>query len=457
MRRRRRTARWRSARVRRPGRGGRGLPSVPRTHVRVAVVAALLLGTTAGLPDGPAQAAGTPGPYAYAPDARSVTGTASTADAVSLTPGTTYKSSVPSEGAVHYRLDLDAVSDAYVSVTAVPPLGSTVYAGDGIKVSVRDAAGRSCSQNTERFGFVPSPRPIAAWGAREISANRPRCESAGAYDVTVERVRTAKSAPDTWGLELFAASESPLKEAGETEAPEAWNSVSPDPVTGKAEPREGGTGFASAAPVAQGVWSTSIEPGGTLFYKLPLDWGRQLHATAELGSSNGGDGYAVGGALNLSLYNPVRTFVDDASANYDGERKAAQLDPLPPVAYENRYAVPDRVSALRFAGAYYLVVHLSAEVAERYGEGPFRLTLRVREEGTAQTGPGYAGESEPGGVFQISAGDRAVAAGGPVGGAGGDGDAAMTVLAVSGIGAGTLVLVVLGVWVVVARRRVGVG
>ncbi|MGC9536938.1 hypothetical protein [Streptomyces sp. UG1] len=424
----------------------------------MAVIAALLLCTTAALADGPALAAGTPGPYAFAPDARTVTGATSTADAVPLAPGTTYKSSLPGEGEIHYRLDLDDTSDAYVSVIAVPPPGSTIKAGDGIEVSVRDADNRPCSQDTATFRAVHSPRPIGAWGAREISANRNGCDSAGAYDVIVERLATTGSSPVSWDLELFAASEPPRQQIGETSAPKAWDSASPAPLTGKAEPRLGGSGFASAAPLGEGVWTTDIEPGRTLFYKVPLDWGRQVYATAELGDPNADNGYAVT-ALNLALYNPVRGFVADASAAYTGSRKAAALTPLPPVAYENRYAVLDRLSAMRFAGSYYLVVHLSAEVAERYGDGPFELTLHVRVEGSTQAGPGYAGESEPAGVFDITAGDQEAAAGDAVGGGdgGGGGDAAMTVLAVSGIGAGTLVLVVLGVWVVVARRRVGVG
>ncbi|QOV40956.1 hypothetical protein IM697_01060 [Streptomyces ferrugineus] len=444
--RRRRTARWRSA--------TRWRGQSP-ARARAAVVAVLLLCTTAFLADGPALAAGTPEPYAFAPDAEPVTGATSTADAAPLAPGTTYKSSLPGEGEIHYRLDLDDTSDAYVSVIAVPPPGSTIKAGDGIRVSVRDADERTCSQDTSTFRGVHSPRPLGAWGAREISANRTGCDSAGAYDVIVERLATTGSSLDSWGLELFAASEPPRKQTGATSAPEAWDSASPAPVTGEAEPRRGGSGFTSAAPLGEGVWSTDLEPGRTLFYEVPLDWGRQLSATAELGDSNAGNGYAVP-ALNLALYNPVRGFVDDASTTYNGSLKATELAPLPPVAYENRYAALDRLSAMRFAGSYYLVVHLSPEVAEKYGDGPFTLTLRVRVAGSAQAGPGYAGESEPAGVFDTTAGDREATAGGAIGGGDG-GDAAMTVLAVSGIGAGTLVLVVLGVWMVVARRRVGTG
>ncbi|MCL8011091.1 hypothetical protein [Streptomyces sp. AS02] len=444
----RRTARWRRERARR-GHHERS------ARARAALIGvALLLCTTAALPAQPALAAGTPSPYAFAPDARPVTGTTSTSGAVALTPGSTYKSSLPSSGQIHYSLDLDATSDAYVSVTAIPTPGSTVTARDGIRVSVKDPDGRSCSLETESLNAVRSARPIAVWGLREVSAHRTRCNSAGTYDVIVERVRATDSAPDTWDLELFATSEPRLRQTGETSAPEAWNSASPAPLTDEDVPREGGSGFTSAVSAGQGVWSSAIEPGRTLFYKVPLDWGRQLYATAELGGPSG-DGYTVG-ALNLALYNPARGLVDDTSANYIGKRTAAELAPLPPVAYENRYANAERFRTMRFAGSYYLVIHLAAGIAERYGDGPFELTLRVRVGGEEAAGPGYAGESEPRGLFQVAASDREAAAGnGPADGTGGGGDAAMTVLAVSGIGAGTLVLVVLGVWAVVARRRVG--
>ena len=420
----------------------------------MAVVGALLLWTTAALPGGAALAAGTPSPYAFAPGARSVTGGTGTTDAVPLTPGSTYRSSLPGDARTYYSLELDAASDVYVSATALPAPGNTIRAGDGIKVSVEDSDGRSCSSGaagTKTFGIVSTPRPLAAWGAREISAKRPRCRTAGTYYVTVERVSTTTSVPDTWDLELFATSEPPLKQAGATTAPGDWDSASPAPLTGEAVRREGGAGFASAEPIGNGVWNSDLEPGRTLFYKVPLDWGRRLYATAELGSSNSGTGN-TGGALNLSLYNPVRGFVDDDGVTYDGRQKTAELDPLPPVTYENRYAGPAPLSAMRFAGSYYLVVHLAADVAEKYGEGPFPLTLRVRLEGAAQAAPGYAGQPEPRGVIQGGTDDWGTAAGG---GPGSGGDAAMTVLAVSGIGAGTVLLAVLGVWTVMARRRAG--
>jgi hypothetical protein len=380
-----------------------------------------------------------------------VDGAQGTTDAERLEAGRTYRSSLPRDAKLYYSLDLDAASNAYVSVTAVPRAGATLSVTDGIRVSVQDADNHSCSYESASFGAAKSPHPITAWGARTTSPAHPVCQGVGRYYVVVERVGTADSSPGAWDLELTAATEPPLKQAASTTPPKAWNSASPTPVPGGAKRSQGGAGFARAASVGQGVWRADISPGQTLFYKVPVDWGQQPSATAELGSANGdGHGYAVG-ALALTLYNPVRADVEDASVGYDGKQKSASLAPVPAVDYANRYAVPDQVNGMRFAGSYYLVVHLAAAVGEDFGDGPFGLTLRVRVEGAAQDGPGYAGQPVPGNVFEVTAQDREAAA---EGGAGG-GDAAMTAAAVGGIGAGTVVLVVLVVWTVAARRRAG--
>jgi hypothetical protein len=214
--------------------------------------------------------------------------------------------------------------------------------------------------------------------------------------------------------------------------------------------RPGGAGFAAASAIGPGVWRDRIRPGQTLFYRVPVDWGRQLSADAELGASSGGSGYADG-ALTLSLYNPVRGYVEEAYAGYSGRRTVATLAPLPPVAHANRYGFADPVRAMRFAGSYYLVVHLAARTADVFGRQPLALTLRVREDGAGRPGPGYAGRSEPGGVFEVTAGarDAATSAGAP------GGSTALRVLAAGGIGTGTVVLAVLGAWTLHARRRAG--
>ncbi|MGW1539495.1 hypothetical protein ACWCPM_04290 [Streptomyces sp. NPDC002309] len=392
--------------------------------------------------------------FAFAEDARPVSAAAGTTDAVRLEPGHTYRSTLPSSGEAYYRLVLDATSNAYVSATAVPEPDATVSAIEGVKVSVQDADGRSCSSETTTFGAASSPHPIAAGASRETGGTR--CEDAGTYYVVVERTGTADVAQADWELELTAVQEPGLAQAGATEAPEDWDSATPAPPTDEPRERRGGAGFTTAAPVGQGVWTDDVAPGQTLFYEVPVDWGRQVSATAELGTAAGGSGYASS-ALDLSLYNPVRSFVADRSVGYDGKQRTATLAPLPPVDHANRRSFTSRVSGMRFAGSYYLVVHLSADVAEKFGDGPFGLTLRVGVKGDAQDGPGYAGESVPEGLFAVQGG----AFGGGLGGAGGGvgeehgRDGVMTAVAVGGIGTGSLILVGLGVWVVAARRGPG--
>lgn len=391
------------------------------------------------------------GTYAFADGAQKVDGAASTADAVRLRAGRTYRSTLPTSGKVYYRLELDATSNTYVSATAVPPAGRTASVIDGVKVSVQDGDGRSCDVDTASFGAAGSPHPVAAWAAREISPRRSLCQEPGTYYVTVERVDPdgEGTSPGPWETELTAVSEPPLERTGATSAPKEWDSAPPRPVAGQPERRAGGAGFARATPLGEGVWRDDIRPGQTLFYKVPVDWGRQLHVTAELGSSStGGSGY-VATALDLDLYNPARGHVADVGVGYDGGQKSKGLAPLPPVVYVNRHDAGGRVGAMRFAGSYYLVAHLATEVADRFGDGPVPLTLRVGLSGAAQDGPGYAGEAVPPDVFTVTEEDREAAA---EGGAVGD-DTAMRALAVGGIGSGSALLVGLGVWTLVARRR----
>lgn len=392
-----------------------------------------------------ASAASAPG-YAFAADARTVPGATSTTDAARLDPGRTYRSALPGSGKIYYRLELDATSNAYVAATAVPAPDAGIASVDGIRVTVQDADSHTCSSDSTIFGASRSPHPLAAWGAREASPATTLCRRAGTYYVVVERLGTAGSGPRDWDLELAAFAEPRLARTGASRAPEVWNSASPEPLGDDPQNRAGGAGFGTATTVRQGVWRADIVPGQTLFYRVPVDWGRQLYATADLGSASEGSGYAVG-ALVMSLYNPVRAHVEDAATNYDGSQKSVALAPVPPVRYANRYDLTDAVSTMRFAGSYYLVVHLAAQVAEPFGAGPFGLTLRVRVGGAGESAPGYAGQSAPRGVFDVTAADRA--AGDGSGGA----DTALRAVAVGGIGTGSVLLLVLGVWTVTARRR----
>jgi hypothetical protein len=411
-----------------------------------------VLCATATVPVRALPAAGSPGGYAFAEDARRIEGADSPADAGILESGATYRSALPGRGTVHYRLRLDGRSNAYVAVTAVPAPGSAVTASDGIRVSVRDGEGGLCSFDSASIGAARSPRPVTAWGSREVSPAKPRCREAGTYDVAVERTGGQSSAQGAWDLELAAFGEPGPERAGATRAPGAWDSASPAPPAGEPRRHRGGAGFSGAAPLGPGAWRDGIRPGQTLFYAVPVDWGQQVYATADLDGSGAGRGY-VPGALRLALHNPARGPVAETGTGYGGSPATAALPPVPPVAYANRHSAADKVSGMRFAGAYYLVVHLAARVADDFGGGPFGLTLRVGVRGAAESGPGYTGESAPRGVFEVPDGQRVA---GP-GSGGAQNDPVMTAVAVAGIGTGSLLLAGLGVWTLRSRRRSGAG
>ncbi|MEV0441994.1 hypothetical protein AB0I84_05250 [Streptomyces spectabilis] len=486
----------------------------------VAGAGAALLGAVwcaTALP-GTAHAAETPQPYAFADDVRTVVGTPSSTGSRALTPGSTYRSSIKHPGAggttqLYYRLELGAKDNVYVSATALPGLGSDVGFADGIQVSVEDANGFDCDSGSARFGASRSPRPLTASALRAAGPEESHCAAAGTYYVVVERTASSRSSmssatdkpstPESWDLELHVTSEPGLARRGATAPPPTEDSGTPSPPAGPVRPRAGGSSFSTAKALDQGVWGDRVEPGRTRYYRVPVDWGQRLSATIEVGGGRGGgipggiggssgssggsdgsgrsSGAGAGGgaggreyvtsALVVSVFNPARGPVEDMDTAYDGRQKSTVLPPLPPVAYENRYAPIDRLAGVRFAGWYYLAVSLDPDVGALFGEGGVGLTLRVGVSGQRRTGPAYAGAARPADAFGVTERDEAAARGGAGGddasdgpgargagrggsaAAGADGDEAMKVLAAAGIGTGTVLVAVLGVWTLVGRRR----
>ncbi|GAA3488432.1 hypothetical protein [Streptomyces cremeus] len=415
---------------------------------------AAVLCAAVGLP-GQTFAAAAPVPYVFAEGAERVRATSSTADAPPLVAGHTYRDSIGPDEKRYYRLDLDARTNAHVSAVGVPKPGADVHYADGLKVSVLDASSHPCDQGqTRNFGSATYPRPLSATAARLIEPDARRCGTAGVYYVLVQRTTRASSSREAWELEIRHQAEPGLKKAGQTEAPRSWPSASPGPPTGGARKRHGGTGFNDASTLAGGEWRDEITPGQTLFYRVPVDWGQQIHADVGLHNAEGGRKGIVGGALAFSLHNPARTFVaGHHSMLYDGELKTVSLDPLPPVAYENRFDSSDRVGGMRLAGWYYLRVTLSPEVGTVFGDGAYGVTLRVAVQGSRKAGPAYAAASREFGL--PGKGPQAVDKARPGGQDGRSG--VMRVVAAAGIGTGSVLVLGLGVWTLLARRRAGAG
>ncbi|MGA5100206.1 hypothetical protein ACPCAC_22955 [Streptomyces lavendulocolor] len=386
--------------------------------------------------------------YAFADGIERIRGTATTTGAPALDEDGTYRDAIRKGARLTYRLDLDARTNAYVSAVAVPGPGSKVGTFDSLKVSLQDRNGYDCSSNESRFGSAEFPRPIAAYAHRTMDRSRSSCQEAGRYYVVVER-RGEGAAPDAWDLEIRHRLEPRPKAEGPTAAPENWPSASPPAPAGGPRERAGGAGFADATGLTEGEWTDRIEPGQSRFYRVPVDWGQQLFAGADLASSSGG-GFVVS-ALDVTLFNPVQGVVDGShSLSYDGKQKSSDLEPMPPVKYENRFDSSARFTNTRFAGWYYLRVSLSPRVAEEFGRKPYGLTLRINVEGAPQAGPGYAG---PAGIFDVTDADQDAAADGRSGTEAAAPDGTMRLVAAAGIGTGTVLVLGLGVWTLLARRR----
>ncbi|MET9799788.1 hypothetical protein [Streptomyces sp. NPDC006368] len=397
---------------------------------------------------GQARAAGASAAYTFAEGAEQVDGAASTSGAPTLGAGRTYRDTIRTGERLTYRVDLDAARSAYVSAVAVPRAGSRVTFSDGIKVSLQDRDGYDCSSNESRFGSAEFPRPLAAYAHRTIEKDRTSCQEAGPYYVVVERSDKETAGPVPWDLEIRHVLEPRVKATGPTAAPTNWPSASPQPVAGTPRARTGGSGFFDATGLEQGEWTDTIEPGRSRFYRVPVDWGQQIFASADLGSSTG-DGF-VGGALAVTLYNPVQGVVSSTdSLSYDGKQKSAALDPLPPVRYENRFDSSAKFEDTRFAGWYYLRVSLSPEVGAKFGKKPYGLTLRIFVRGQAGQPPAYDG---PAGIFAVTEDDKEQAASGQSSSEAHRSDT-MRIVAAAGIGTGTVLVGGLGVWTLLARRR----
>lgn len=416
-----------------------------RSRGRTAPVVAAVVCAAAALTSVPARAADQPDPYVFGAGAQRIEGAESSADAEALRAGTTYRSSIGPGEKLNFRVDLDAARNAYVSVVAVPRPGTGLAYNDGIEVTLQDGQGTSCGSADDKVGPGRFARPLAAAAHRTIGKGGPACQEAGAFNVLVERLGSAAStsagAPDPrdWELEIRHVTEPGLKQTGPTEAPTEWPSASPGLPAGGTKEAAGGTGFNDAAEISEGEWNSRMEAGRTYFYRVRVDWGQRIFATASLGSTDTKRFTFVGEALTMRLYNPVRGLVEDGGTGpYDGRQKQAALDPLPEVAYENRFGSGDKVTGMRLKGDYYLAVSLNPQLAEKFGRQRFGVTLRVNVEGDAQAAPPYA---EPVGDLGVSEGEKA------------DGSGTMRLVGLAGVGTGTVLVLGLGAWTLLARRR----
>ncbi|MEV7613099.1 hypothetical protein [Streptomyces sp. NPDC089799] len=423
--------------------------------------AVALCAMAAGAAPGAAYAAADPVPaYRTGPGAQKVEGGANSALGPRLEAGRFYTDTVSPGQERFYEVPLDAASSVYVSAVAHPERTAKVAYADGIEIDLIDTDGQSCG-STEGADVSSSEqaRPLADVAVRALAEDG-ECQQATSYYVKLTRKNAKESDRAPWPVELHVQREPGLKGGNAPQtAPSVWPSAPVTPPSDRRVVREGGTGFNDARALGTGVWGDSVRPGQTRFYRVPVDWGQQLSISTELtgGKPTKSSGYA-GNALVTEVYSPVRSAVSEVDESYDGKLAKAEIGPLPPVAYENRFSDTRAIKPVRLAGWYYLAVTVNKKVGEFTAEDvPLQLTMRVKVDGGAEVGPAYA-ESLDGTGLGVGEDDRAAAREGLTAteaAEAADTRSTMGVVAAAGFGAGTVLLLVLGGWKLMARRSAG--
>ncbi|MBT2402720.1 hypothetical protein J7I97_03145 [Streptomyces sp. ISL-87] len=425
---------------------------------RTALAGAVALGLAVGLP-GAVHAAGPssePVPqYRPADGAQNVAGKPTSADAPLLSPGKVYEDVISPEDRF-YQLNLDDKSSVYVSAVVRPPAGAKVGYSDDVEVTIMTTGGKACPGNPGRASFGSEAGTISAVGVRRLEEDAD-CTAGGTYFVKVTRTAAKDSDQRSWPVELLVKRE-PVLGGGNapTTAPSVWPSASPTLPGTAPVGRAGGTGFNDARAVGTGVWRDDLRPGQTRFYRVPLDWGQQLGLSAELANASMTKDYGFAAAgLKVSLYTPYRGLADSKDTTYDGKQAAVALPKTAPVAYVNRFADDAEMRAMRVAGWYYIAVTMGANVGEFIEDAqPVPLTLRMEVIGSPAKAPAYK-ESLSAAGFGVGDDDRAAAKDGLTAPEAADAAgtrSVMRVVAGAGFGTGTLLLLGLGGWIVLARR-----
>ncbi|MEU7552470.1 hypothetical protein AB0B01_08920 [Streptomyces sp. NPDC044571] len=421
--------------------------------------AALLV--AAGLTGVGHAATGAPQPvpaYRGAEGAKRIEGKPSTAGAPLLEAGSVYRDDL-APGERVYRLVLDEKSTVYVSAVVQPPAGAKVSYSDDLEVEIMTTDGRPCPGNPGRARFGDDPVPISAVGVRQLQEDA-ECQQAGVYYAKVTREAPKDSGPAAWPLELRVQREPGLV-AGSAAGPAPSAAPSASPTLPGTEPaaRSGGTGFNDARALGGGVWSDDLRPGQTRYYRVPLDWGQQLAVGAELSAAVLTKQYgSASDGLTVSLYSPYRGLIGSKGVPYDGKQAGAALPQTAPVAYGNRFSHAKDVQATGVAGWYYIAVTMGRKVGEfTQDASPVPLTLRVDVGGTTAKAPVYK-ESLTAAGFGVGADDRTAARAGltaPEAAEAAETRSVMQGVAGAGFGTGTVLLLVLGGWMLLTRRRPG--
>ncbi|WP_435743789.1 vWA domain-containing protein [Nocardioides sp. SYSU DS0663] len=262
---------------------------------------------------------------------------------------------------------------------------------DGLVAQLTGPEGRCDYASVSRFLDVRQVMGAQVTAGTGLgAASSEACDEPGEYVVTVRRGRGAQ---EEVPIGLVVTEEPPVEDPGPT--PPADDTVVTAPrVSGRAQPVEGVASFAHAPEIGTGRWSSTVVPGESLLYKVPLAFGQGLRVSVEFPEASGELAERFGRfppRAHLGLFNPLGAQLGyvDGSTWLDSPDDATLQTALPAVS-----RAPSEVRDSQFnggadvtaAGDYY--VSVSANRQDYTVEIPF--TLNVEVVGEPAEGPTYA-------------------------------------------------------------------
>lgn len=201
-------------------------------------------------------------------------------------------------------------------------------------------------------------------------------------------------------LELRVIEEPPVESVDGLPVPETsvgWPRV----PGGRGQRVTGGTSFVDAPLLEPGAYRDSIVPGEVLTYQVDVGWGQRLSAAFDFPRLTGRLGQAVTAdspIVATTLFSPARA---RSSLTGRAEGPSTQIgltddgeaigDTIPPVAYLNG-GQAEPLRGARIAGRYTITVFMDQSEGGPSYLTPF--TLRVGLDGEPGDGPQYAEEPE---------------------------------------------------------------
>lgn len=228
------------------------------------------------------------------------------------------------------------------------------------------------------------------------------CQSAPELTMSLKR-QSLLGNDDDVAVEIVVAEEPAITNLAELPKPvTGYDGKTGRVKVGKASAVLGGTSFSNATEVSPATYTDSMATGETVFYRVRLEPGQRLRATATTPAPKTSWHLAPAELVTsrVMLYSPSRTLLTSQEANLQGDGSVTVSAASPQVRVRNREAPVSQswgtpsVSTASQAGDYYIAVQV--DPLQSYLTGRvMRTRVAIAVDGSPAGLPEYAAAASP--------------------------------------------------------------